>query len=40
VLPIAWSDLLAVVPCPLVAALVAAVAARLTAQALIREMMA
>jgi cell division transport system permease protein len=40
VLPIAWSDLLAVAPCPLVAALVAAVAARLTAQRLIREMMA
>lgn len=35
-LPVAWSDLLAVLPCPLVAALVAAVAARLTATSLIR----
>jgi cell division transport system permease protein len=35
-LPIAWTDLLAVLPCPLIAALVAAVAARLTARALIR----
>jgi cell division transport system permease protein len=38
VLPIAWIDLLAVLPCPLVAAVVAAGAARLTAEALIREM--
>jgi cell division transport system permease protein len=37
-LPIAWTDLLAVLPCPLLAALVAALAARLTASALIREM--
>ncbi|HVI32685.1 FtsX-like permease family protein [Phenylobacterium sp.] len=37
-LPIAWNDLLAVLPCPVLAALVAAVAARLTASALIREM--
>jgi cell division transport system permease protein len=37
-LPIAWSDLLAVLPCPVLAALVAAFAARLTAAALIREM--
>jgi cell division transport system permease protein len=37
-LPIAWIDLLAVLPCPILAALVAAVAARLTAGALIREM--
>jgi cell division transport system permease protein len=37
-LPVAWSDLLAVLPCPLLAALVAAVAARLTAAALIRGM--
>jgi cell division transport system permease protein len=37
-LPIAWGDLLAVLPCPLIAALVAAAAARLTAGALIREM--
>lgn len=37
-LPIAWVDLLAVLPCPAAAALVAAVAARLTAQGLIREM--
>ncbi|MFN3524045.1 MAG: cell division protein FtsX [Phenylobacterium sp.] len=38
VLPVHWIDLLAVLPCPLAAALVAAVAARLTAAALIREM--
>ena len=37
-LPIAWVDLVAVLPCPAAAALVAAVAARLTAQGLIREM--
>jgi cell division transport system permease protein len=37
-LPIAWSDLAAVLPCPLLAAGVAALAARFTAQALIREM--
>ncbi|WP_308238055.1 FtsX-like permease family protein [Phenylobacterium sp. J367] len=37
-LPIAWIDLLAVLPCPILAALVAALAARLTAGALIREM--
>jgi cell division transport system permease protein len=37
-LPIAWGDLLAVLPCPLIAALVAATAARLTASGLIREM--
>lgn len=37
-LPIAWNDLAAVLPCPVLAALVAAVAARLTASALIREM--
>lgn len=36
-LPIIWSDLLAVAPCPLVAALVAAVAARLTAERMISE---
>ena len=35
-LPIAWTDLLAILPCPLIAALVAAIAARLTARALIR----
>jgi cell division transport system permease protein len=35
---VAWSDLLAVLPCPLAAALVAAVAARLTAANLIREL--
>jgi cell division transport system permease protein len=35
-LPFAWTDLLAVLPCPLIAALVAAIAARLTARALIR----
>jgi cell division transport system permease protein len=37
-LPIAWSDLLAVIPCPLIAALVAAAAAQITAMRLIREM--
>jgi len=37
-LPLAWSDLLAVVPCPLIAAIVAAVAAQVTAVTLIREM--
>jgi len=37
-LPIAWTDLLAVLPCPLLAAAVAAIAARVTAGALIREM--
>jgi cell division transport system permease protein len=37
-LPIAWSDLLAVIACPFLAALVAAVAARFTAVALIRDM--
>ena len=37
-LPIAWLDLLAVLPCPLVAAIVAAVAARLTARKLIQEL--
>ncbi|THD52148.1 ABC transporter permease [Phenylobacterium sp.] len=38
-LPLAWSDLLAVVPCPLLAALVAATAAQLTAIGLIRTML-
>jgi cell division transport system permease protein len=37
-LPLAWSDLLAVVPCPLLAALVAAAAAQFTAVKLIRDM--
>jgi len=37
-LPIAWSDLLAVLPCPLFAALVAAAAAQATAIRLIRDM--
>jgi len=37
-LPIAWLDLLAVLPCPLLAAAVAAVSARLTADALIRDL--
>lgn len=37
-LPVAWSDLAVVAACPLIAALVAAVAARLTAAALIRDM--
>jgi cell division transport system permease protein len=38
VLPIAWTDLLFVIPAPLAAAGVAAIAARFTAQALIREL--
>jgi cell division transport system permease protein len=37
-LPIAWADLLAVLPCPLLAAAVAATAAHVTAVGLIREM--
>ena len=36
-LPIAWGDLLALLPCPLIAALIAAVVARLTAETLIAE---
>jgi cell division transport system permease protein len=37
-LPVAWSDLLVVLACPAIAAGVAAVAARITAQRLIRDM--
>jgi cell division transport system permease protein len=37
-LPVAWPDLISVLPCPLIAAGVAALAARVTARALIREM--
>ncbi len=37
-LPIAWVDLVAVLPCPLLAALVAAVAARVTARRLIQRL--
>jgi cell division transport system permease protein len=37
-LPIAWTDVLAVLPCPLLAALVAALAARLTARRLIQDL--
>jgi len=37
-LPIAWGDLLAVLPCPLLAAVVAAGAAQVTASRLIRDM--
>lgn len=37
-LPIAWIDLVAVLPCPLLAALVAAVAARVTARRLIQRL--
>ncbi len=37
-LPIAWIDLLAVLPCPVLAALVAAFAARLTARRLIQDL--
>jgi cell division transport system permease protein len=37
-LPLAWTDLIAALPCPLVAAAVAAVAAQITAMRLIRDM--
>ncbi len=37
-LPLAWTDLIAVVPCPLLAAIVAAIAAQVTAIRLIRDM--
>jgi cell division transport system permease protein len=37
-LPIDWIDLLAVSPCPLIAATVAAAAARITALRLVREL--
>jgi cell division transport system permease protein len=37
-LPIAWVDLVAVLPCPVVAALVAAIAARVTARRLIQQL--
>ena len=37
VLPLAWSDLLVLPVCPLIAGLVAAAAARLTAMALLKE---
>ena len=37
-LPLAWGDLLAVLPCPLIAAAVAAVAARVTALGLVRDL--
>jgi cell division transport system permease protein len=37
-LPLAWTDLLAVIPCPLLAAVVAATAAQFTAIRLIRDM--
>jgi cell division transport system permease protein len=37
-LPVAWVDLLAVLPCPVLAALVAAVAARITARRLIKDL--
>jgi cell division transport system permease protein len=37
-LPFSWTDIAAVIPCPLAAAAVAAVAARLTALRLIRDM--
>jgi cell division transport system permease protein len=38
ILPVAWSDLLALVPCPLIAALIAAAAARVTALQLLQAM--
>jgi cell division transport system permease protein len=37
-LPLAWIDLLALLPCPLIAALIAALAARVTAMGLIKGM--
>jgi cell division transport system permease protein len=37
-LPVAWSDLIAVLPCPLIAAAVAAAAAHLTAVRLLKDM--
>jgi cell division transport system permease protein len=37
-LPFAWSDIAAVIPCPLIAAAVAAAAAHVTALRLLREM--
>ncbi len=37
-LPVAWSDLVAPLPCPILAALVAAVTARLTAEGVLRRM--
>ena len=37
-LPIAWIDLLSVLPCPILAALVAALAARLTGRRVIRDL--
>jgi cell division transport system permease protein len=37
-LPVAWPDLLAVLPCPVLAAIVATVAARLTARRLIQKL--
>jgi cell division transport system permease protein len=38
VVPIAWTDLMAILPCPVIAALVAATAARITAVRLVREL--
>ena len=37
-LPVQWTDLAAPLPCPFIAALVAAVTARLTAEAALRRM--
>ncbi len=37
-LPVEWTDLIAPLPCPFIAALIAAVAARLTAQGVLRRM--
>lgn len=37
ILPVTWTDLAAVLPCPFVAALIAAVTARLTAQAVLKN---
>ena len=38
VLPVAWSDILPLIACPLVAGLIAAIAARLTALSLVRSL--
>jgi cell division transport system permease protein len=38
VLPVAWSDLLPLLACPIVAGVIAAIAARLTALSLVRNM--
>lgn len=37
ILPVSWTDLIAALPCPFIAALIAAVTARLTAQAVLKN---